>query len=173
MQKTVTCSVLGLSIVAGGLAVTAPASAFELRNLANLNYCLGVAAGNVNPGNPIIVWPCNGYSDQQWHDVDFGHGDFKHLVNGSSSQRCLGVAGGGFPWDGTKLVIWNCTQAQDQGWKPVYAGDNFWGKKCYYFANENRPDRVFGVAGGMPSDGQKVITWPYWPYSADQYWCEY
>ena len=50
MQKTVTCSVLGLSIVAGGLAVTAPASAFELRNLANLNYCLGVAAGNVNHG---------------------------------------------------------------------------------------------------------------------------
>lgn len=51
-----------------GIAVTTAANAFTLRNY-QTGLCLGIAAGNPNPGTAMVTWTCDGTPSQQWGQI--------------------------------------------------------------------------------------------------------
>ena len=65
MKKFLLGPVLGLIITISGLTAVTPVNAFTLQNY-QTGLCLGVAAGNPNPGAALVTWPCDGTPSQQW-----------------------------------------------------------------------------------------------------------
>ena len=86
-------------------------SVFQLQNLAT-ELCLD-AMGSATDGTPVVQWPCNSISNEQW---DLGP-DFVHLrsrVSGTTSH-CLDV-----PWAsadvGLRMQIFRCNNTTAQIW---------------------------------------------------------
>jgi hypothetical protein len=162
---------LALAIVIGGVAAVKPAHAQTYSVWHNLStgYCLGVAAGNVTNGTAIIVWPCNGNSDQKWTNIGdalpYPAGTFFSSRNGTNNNKCLGVAGGSGS-NGAALIIWDCfgTSHTDQYWEAIPVGNG-----CYVWYNAYS-NKVMGVQGGSTSQGASVIQWDYLSHP-DQQWC--
>jgi hypothetical protein len=85
MRYTLKCAAVGLPVLVGGLAMTAPARASEFWNLkaelenagADQYMCMGISGGPwtspetdepaVNAATQIIVWDCNDNQDQTWN----------------------------------------------------------------------------------------------------------
>ena len=117
MFKPLRTFTIGLAVMVGlvGMAPV-PANALtppKWRELTWRNrvtgFCLGVAGGNVTNGTPIIVWRCNGNTDQTW-TVDFiaQNGRPPFLVrNGTNRNKCLSVANNSRN-NGAQMVIWDC-----------------------------------------------------------------
>lgn len=68
MKKCLSDSLLGLVIIASLFAVTQKANAFTLHNY-QTGLCLGVAAGNPNPGTKLVTWTCDGTPSQDWAQI--------------------------------------------------------------------------------------------------------
>jgi hypothetical protein len=68
MKKYLVRLLLGLAIIAGYLTTVSTASAFTLRNY-QTGLCLGIAAGNPNPGTALVTWTCDGTPSQQWGQI--------------------------------------------------------------------------------------------------------
>jgi hypothetical protein len=174
MQRVATSAVLGLSIIAGSLAVERPASAFVLISRASPGYsqsngtmfCAGVAAGNVNTdGTKIIIWPCiQGAQDQQWSEVALNDVWFS-LRNGANTNQCLSVAAGSVN-RGAQTIIWRFYGAGNQYWRK----DPSPHPGCYYLTNLGS-QLVLGVAAGTMAQGTPLIQWEKLNGHVDQEWC--
>jgi hypothetical protein len=170
---------VGLAVVVGSVAtaVVVPASAAIPPSGSRLiwpnldtGFCLGVQAGNVTNGTPIIVWDCNGNADQTW-TVESVNGDGSApflLRNGVNRNKCLSVAGQRTD-NGAPLVIWDCKPFgwRDQRWILV---DGYLAPSCTNIYNENSVSAVIGVQGGSTQRGARVILWR-WLGHANQEWC--
>ncbi len=173
MKNVVTYAAVGLSIIAGSLCVTSPASAqntlVNLKGLADYDkfFCMGVAGGNRNLGTPIILWDCDGHPDQNW-DFPYVSGEgWRIRDDASGPQECLTVNGNG---DGTPAVTELCDTATNELWNPVFAATDPFGNSCYYFQGV-ASGRVLGVSDGMIQNGTPIILWDYINGDDDQLWC--
>jgi len=167
MKNVVVVAMLSLSV---GLALTSPASAFSLRNKANMNQCLAIPASNVTNGTPMITYHCDGTPNQQW---TYSEQNFPvHLRNGANHNKCLTAHGA----DGDRpLQIWDCGAGPlggffGQNW--VFESFDSSGT-CFYFHSTEWGNEVMGVAGGNQNlkDGGSVILWPLLAGHDDQVWC--
>ncbi len=180
MRNIAACAVLGLSVVAGNLAITKPAAAlppFALVNkkaqLAGTQECMGVSGGphngRITGGTNIITWECTYATDQVFSWVQspgLATFMFQDQVSGPQGQAmCLTDMG--LPGDSGKPVqIQPCTG----GW-----GQQFWiltDNGCYWIQNAYS-GRVMGVANGSNNPithGMQIVMWDE-NGSFDQEWC--
>jgi hypothetical protein len=174
MKNVVKCAALGLSVIIGTFAVAAPARADYLVNISgeennNQQFCMGVSAGNMTPGTPIILWQClAGHPDQNWNLNYLPTRGWDQVVDSALSDRCL-EAKDGDTANGTQLVIADCTTTSDEGFVFEYAGSDQNGDNCYKLLNEDS-QTVVGVSGGTIKNGQPIILWTDLGHS-DQIWC--
>ncbi|MFD3996007.1 ricin-type beta-trefoil lectin domain protein [Streptomyces sp. NPDC058548] len=76
-----------------------------------LGKCVDAAGRKTTPGTPVILFACNGGTNQQWRL----HPDGK--VGGVQSGLCLDVVGGEVAApNGTRLELQKCTGTADQIW---------------------------------------------------------
>jgi ricin-type beta-trefoil lectin protein len=118
---------LAVSTAAAALCLTnwAPhasaASPFVTLHTRLVNLCLGVSAGNMTNGTPIISYTCNGHPDQQWEHIDpdeFGYGPWRNMAD---TNKCLALAGNSTS-PGAKMVIWDCDGTPGQLWNSAPGG---------------------------------------------------
>jgi hypothetical protein len=168
---------IGFIMIVGGVLLAVPASAAIPPTGVKLiwpnrstGFCLGVRAGDVTNGTHIIVWRCNGNSDQTWTVEPLGpgtNGPFFTLRNGTNRNKCLSVAGFSIE-NNARLVIRDCTpnQTVDQWWTPI---DSPTLAPCTIFKN-TRSGKVMGVRAGSITEGAAVVLWTHLGHG-DQEWC--
>lgn len=71
--------------------------------------CLDAYNNQTTAGTKVVVWPCNGQSNQQWKLNSNG------TVTGVQSGLCLDVTGGATA-DGTLAELWTCNGSNNQQW---------------------------------------------------------
>jgi hypothetical protein len=71
--------------------------------------CLDVSNGGTANGTAVLIWDCNGQSNQQFRVNTDG------TVTAVAANKCLDVAGSGTS-NGTKVDIWDCTGGANQKW---------------------------------------------------------
>ena len=135
MNKCILSPLLGLLIIVSGLVFTTSASAFELRNLYE-GTCLGVAAGNPNPGGKMVLWACDGSPNQQFTAVPTSYTNSNGeplytLYDGVAANRVLGVAPAPQGSVLGTVVTWTVDYSANQQWTmtPVYTDHQ--GHQCY------------------------------------------
>jgi hypothetical protein len=69
--------------------------------------CLNVKGGGDADGTPIILWPCSGTENEQWH---YRHGRIVGI-----GGKCLNVAGGGDA-NGTPIILYHCSGTDNERW---------------------------------------------------------
>jgi hypothetical protein len=144
---------------------TAP---FTLKNY-QTGLCLGVKGGSPTPGTQLIVWHCDGSTNQSWTRGYADKYGYVPLANGVAPNRCLATANSS---NGSPAKIEACSSLGT--WMPIYAGTDLWGKECYRFSKRGTQTKVFGVSGGSTSVGAAVILWDDFadPFGhPDQLWC--
>jgi hypothetical protein len=181
MRKFVFGSMLGLSIIAGSLAVATPASATLWRNFASpagTSFFLNLP-NNINRGQAAHIFTQTNLTSQTWSfSPDPARPGFSRLVNGlhpppPNTTLLLGVSGNNMN-NGTAIIDWTPTGEANQSWNPVNMGFNDdLGGPCFVFINANSPSGrtvVMGVSGGIITNNQPVIIWD-WLGHNDQIWC--
>jgi hypothetical protein len=133
MWKFALSAGVGLSIIAGSLAVSTPANAFTLHNYST-GYCLAVSAANKAEGTAMIMWQCNSSDpSQQWGwgaanvafpqptdsssqtGTEFFTNVSPPMTNGKPTQWILGVANGNNFWfNGQTAIDWAPTGESNQ-----------------------------------------------------------
>jgi hypothetical protein len=73
--------------------------------------CLDASGQGTANGTAVIIWDCNGGTNQQWNVNATG------TVTGVQSGLCLDPSGGGTA-NGTLLQLWSCTGGANQRWTP-------------------------------------------------------
>lgn len=190
MKKVVISATLGLSVLASSL-VSAPASAFQLKNFQNQTLYLGIAAGTPTAGNKFIVWthdvPASGNQTFSVTGAFIGTpgSPASSVVPGSQINLFDGVAMsalvdivGNTANDGTSVVVGYSSNLGKQLWRvDDSVGIRSNGSPCYRFVNAtsaNSKPEVIGVSGGNPQKGGSIITYhtfsDYWNHY-DQFWC--
>jgi hypothetical protein len=93
------------AVVAAELSRASPAMA-DWESIVNLNsgLCMGVTGGIMQPGQPIIQWPCDGSANQLWWVPTSPN--VTTLPNGANSSYCLSVSSD--VNEGSQLVIQPC-----------------------------------------------------------------
>ena len=71
------------------------------------NKCLDAYGQGTTNGTPVIIWDCNGQTNQQWNVNSNG------TITGVQSGLCLDANGAGTA-NGTKLILWSCNGANQQ-----------------------------------------------------------
>ncbi|GLW22555.1 lectin [Microbispora triticiradicis] len=71
--------------------------------------CLDVNGASQANGATVLIWDCNGQSNQQWTATSAS----ELRVYGN---KCLDVNGGGTA-DGTSVIIWDCNGQNNQKWR--------------------------------------------------------
>jgi hypothetical protein len=141
--------------------------------------CLGVLAGNMTNGTPVVQWACNGSSDQSWviqTGSQFGvpDGQPTTIRNSKNLNKCLGVLASATN-DGANLVIWDCnSNSLDQQWvfENVVAPSRGIPFGCWSIENQNALAKVVGILAGSKSDGAQAVIWDnIGPASPDQEFC--
>ncbi len=69
--------------------------------------CLNVKGGGDADGTPIILWPCSGTENEQWH---FRRGRIVGI-----GGKCLNVSGGGDA-NGTPIILYHCSGTENERW---------------------------------------------------------
>lgn len=62
-----------------------------------------------HPGTPVLIWTCNGQSNQQWRHNSDGS------ITGVQSGLCLDVNGAATA-NGTAVILWTCNGQGNQKW---------------------------------------------------------
>ena len=60
-------------------------------------------------GTAVIIWDCNGQTNQQWNVNSNG------TITGVQSGLCLDANGAGTA-NGTKIILWSCNGGTNQQW---------------------------------------------------------
>jgi alpha-galactosidase len=106
--NTISASVPGHGVVmyrvAGGS--TTPPSTTVLRGVGS-NRCLDDPASNTTNGTQVIIWDCNGGTNQQW---TYTSGNQLQVLG-----KCLDALNNGTT-AGTKVVIYDCNSGTNQQW---------------------------------------------------------
>ena len=128
--------VLAFSLIAI-LFAGSPVYADEIRGIGEL--CLDVKGGG-GKGTPVIVWPCNGRSNQDW--------ELEGRMLKTEDGLCLDVKGAG--GQGNPVIVWTCHGRSNQQWAlrkdgTIRSAD---GGLC------------LDVRGGKAVKGTEVIVWP-------------
>lgn len=161
------------------VALPPKGGSFTLHNY-QTNFCLGVAAGNPNPGTKLVVWDCDGTANQNWQEV-VPLGNRTQIRNMIGTNRCLDVTRGQYVsyTNGSAADIAYCDAPTTQSFSVITAGKDMAGHQCYQFWNQYGPNNiplVLGVSAGNPNRGAPVITWENFSNPnthPDQYWCVY
>ena len=72
--------------------------------------CVDVNGASTTNGVQLVLWDCNGQTNQQWSLNADG------TITGVQSGLCLDATGAGTA-NGTKLELWTCTGGTNQRWK--------------------------------------------------------
>lgn len=190
MKKAIVSAALALSVIASSLAVSKPASAFQLRNLADQSKFLGVSAGTPTAGTHFIIWTQdNPHSANQSFSTSalFGSGGSpaSSVVAGQTITLFNGVAMNALvdisaskAADGINVVVGyalNGIASTKQTW---FVDDSLGVRvnnaPCFRLLNSSNPSEALGVAGGNMTSGTSTITWHTfsdWSHHMDQLWC--
>jgi hypothetical protein len=73
------------------------------------NKCLDANGRGTTNGTTVIIWDCNGQTNQQWNVNSNG------TITGVQSGLCVDANGAGSA-NGTKLILWSCNGQTNQQW---------------------------------------------------------
>ena len=73
------------------------------------NKCLDASGRGTANGTQVIIWDCNGQTNQQWNVNTNG------TITGVQSGLCLD-ANGAATANGTKIILWACNGGANQQW---------------------------------------------------------
>ncbi|GAA3419912.1 hypothetical protein GCM10018952_61120 [Streptosporangium vulgare] len=73
------------------------------------NKCLDAYGQGTANGTQVIIWDCNGGTNQQWNVNADG------TITGVQSGKCLEASNFG-TGNGTKVQLWSCTGTSSQKW---------------------------------------------------------
>ena len=73
------------------------------------NKCLDASGQGAGNGTQVIIWDCNGQSNQQWSVNSNGS------ITGVQSGLCLDAAGAATA-NGTKIQLYSCWGGSNQQW---------------------------------------------------------
>jgi hypothetical protein len=144
---------------------------FRLYSFQDQGKCIGVRAGTPTVGTDLILWDCDGSSNQAWSkDSPFGGQEFIRLRNKVALNRCLFNNGG----NGNTAFINVCNDTWNQeGWKviPMFSLGN--GDECFRLDNKAGPGKVLSVLGGKVQNGERIGIWYDFGGMShtDQVWC--
>jgi hypothetical protein len=163
------CLVGSMAAAPAGAAIPPAGTKLIWRNSVT-NFCLGVAAGNVDNGNAIIVWRCNNNTDQTWtaESINPGAPGPYLLRNGTNRNKCLTVSGRRQD-HGAPLVIWDCLAVGVNAGQLWVLQDGRKRADCTIFVNVNS-NLVMGVSAASTVEGTPVIQWEDIGHP-DQEWC--
>ncbi|NAS27522.1 alpha-galactosidase [Herbidospora sp. NEAU-GS84] len=119
---------------------TPTASTSPLRGVAS-NRCVDVTGASQNNGTAVVLWDCNGQSNQQWTSTAAG----ELRVYGN---KCLDVNNNGTA-DGTGVLIWDCNGQNNQKWR--FNGD---GSITAIGAN-----KCLDVSGASTANNARIQIW--------------
>jgi alpha-galactosidase len=119
---------------------TPTASTAPIRGVGS-NRCLDVTGASQTNGALVVIWDCNGQSNQQWASTSAG----ELRVYGN---KCLDVNNSGTA-DGTGVLIWDCNGQNNQKWRL-----NTDGTITAVGAN-----KCLDVAGNATANNTKVQIW--------------
>ncbi|MCL6735911.1 RICIN domain-containing protein, partial [Streptomyces neyagawaensis] len=74
-----------------------------------LGKCLDVSGGGTADGTRVVLWSCNGGTNQNWQAYPDGS------LRNPQSGKCLDVSGAGSS-DGTLVHLWTCHGGANQKW---------------------------------------------------------
>ena len=167
----------GVETASSELTTLPAKGTFTLHNY-QTNLCLGVAAGNPNPGARLVTWTCDGTANQSWQMGNQNY--WAQVKNMIGTNRCLDMVRGQYVThtNGTAVDIDLCDKVSPAGWHITPAGTDFWGHTCYQFQGDyiNNEPLVMGVSAGNTAPGTAVIMWQAFNNVSthpDQYWCVY
>jgi hypothetical protein len=110
--------------------------------------CIDLASGITTTGNPIQIWDCNGYpQDQNWV-----FGDDGFLRNGADTSKCISL---GNMAPGTPLVIQDCDSLPSE---QSLAHDTVSGA-FLAFAGAAQGTVCIDLAGGDTTNGNVIQVW--------------
>lgn len=107
--------------------------------------CLDVPGGNIQNGQPLQIWGCNGLSQQSW---TFDNWQIKLR----DANKCVDIPGGEFH-TGNVLQLWDCNGMPGQQWG--YDTES----RSIYAAGSADATLCFDVAGGSDDFGASVWVW--------------
>nr|WP_062342982.1 lectin [Herbidospora sakaeratensis] len=119
---------------------TPTTSTSPLRGVAS-NRCVDVTGASQNNGTAVVLWDCNGQSNQQWTSTAAG----ELRVYGN---KCLDVNNNGTA-DGTGVLIWDCNGQNNQKWR--FNGD---GSITAIGAN-----KCLDVSGASTANNARIQIW--------------
>jgi hypothetical protein len=183
MKKIWISQLLASLAIVSGLALTAPASAFELHNYST-DYCLAVNRASQASGATLIAYHCDGTPSQQWGYNDFGvalpdppsNGSFLgyYLVSSVAANRYLTatpntstLSNYGALINGDVPNVSVYTGINFQQWEMQMQGRDFRSHPCYTIGNRASTytqtgigaPMVLGVQGGSKAEGARVMIW--------------
>jgi hypothetical protein len=187
MSKARRHAVLGLSIAAASVAVARPAGAYVFKHYQNHAVCLGVKAGLMTHGTPIVTWDCNGHADQNWNLQPYWGSYYQLWTSGSAAPphrnaQCIALRNDGSTQVLNGAIIWECSASTtDQGWELVYVLNDSSNHPCYYFKNKKAYDQtgttMVLTVDSYPQAGVAspvyLYWWAAWGTWAQQLWCAY
>jgi len=178
-------------VIASCLAVSKPASAFQLKNFLDQTKFIGVAAGTPTAGTHFIIWTQDSpRSANQSFSTSalFGSGGSPAssvvanqtitLFNGVAMNALLDISGSTAA-NATNVVVGyalNGIPSNKQTWRV----DDTLGIRingtapCFRLLNSSATTEALGVAAGNMNSGTSLITWHVfsdWWNHLDQLWC--
>jgi hypothetical protein len=73
------------------------------------NKCLDAFGQGTSNGTQVVIWDCNGQTNQQWNVNANG------TITGVQSGLCLDASGAATA-NGTKVQLWTCWGGANQQW---------------------------------------------------------
>jgi hypothetical protein len=73
------------------------------------NKCLDARGRGTANGTAVVIYDCNGGTNQQWTITGNG------TITGVASGRCLDVAQNSTA-NGARVQLWDCTGGSNQAW---------------------------------------------------------
>ena len=77
--------------------------------MSGTTLCLDANGAGTTAGTKVILWACNGQTNQQWNLNSNG------TITGVQSGLCLDVTGAATA-DGTLVDLWTCNGQTNQQW---------------------------------------------------------
>jgi len=117
--------------------------------------CIDLASGITTTGNPIQIWDCNGYpQDQNWV-----FGDDGFLRNGADTSKCISL---GDMAPGTPLVIEDCDFLKDEQMLTHDPSSNTF--------NAKQGTVCLDLSGGDTTNGNNLQVWTCEAGNVNQQW---
>ena len=92
---------------------------FKIKN-ANSGLVLSIPGANQAAGTSVIQWTDNGTTDQMWHFIPMGNGQYN--IENMATHQVMGVASGSKS-NGAQVVQWADNGTADHLWTMTQAAD--------------------------------------------------